>query len=177
MVAEENLKAHLLNAMQTLTAAERAILALIDENRKLRLEALTMPIGFEIEVVERLRGIERTLNRLMNRSDIEIGLETLQMINLSKIGREVTETRGAAASAKLALEKLSAKIKELADQMTSPEDQAAVDALADELDAAQADIAAAIAANPGTTGPTGTTGATGSGETGATGDTGATGPA
>lgn len=135
-----------------------------------------MPTSFENHVIDSLRRMERLLDRLMRRSGIELELETLQMINLTKISREVAETKGVAASAKVALEKLAQKIRELADQMTNPEDQAAVDALADELDGAQGTITAAIEANPGTTGGTGATGDTG-GNTGATGDTGATGPA
>lgn len=116
------------------------------------------------EVNERLIRIENWVRVLVRRSGVELEMEIKNMIDLSNIAREVAETKGVIPSVKQALEKLTAKITELSGQISNPEDQAKVDALAAELQGVQDEIAAAVAANSG---------GGGGGDTGATGSTGA----
>lgn len=116
-----------------------------------------------ISVLSSLRRIERLLRELLRAQNIELEMEYEQMLDLSNITREVEETKGGVASAKKAFELLGKKIDELKGQISNPADQAKVDELSAGLQAAQDDLAAAIAANPDAnevgTGATGSTGA------------------
>lgn len=70
------------------------------------------------------------------------------MLDLTNITREVEETKGGVASAKKAFELLGKKIDELKGQITDPDAQAKIDELSAGLQAAQDELANAIAANP-----------------------------
>jgi threonine synthase len=103
----------------------------------------------------RLARIERALHRIEHALNISTNMEIEQMIDLSRIIQEVSETRGVAASTKALVTKLKAKIEELAGQVSDPADQQKINELAAELGVANDEIAAAVAENPDTGGSTG----------------------
>jgi len=109
---------------------------------------------------ERLGRIERMvaalhpkINSLLQASDIQYFMELDQMADFKELADNVTKIKGTVASTKAFIQGLKAKIEELAAGMDDGPDQAAVVALAAELGSTEADLAAAIVANP--TPPTG----------------------
>ncbi len=90
--------------------------------------------------------VDRALVRAIDRLTAEIAelrIEVAHMsVELTRLTQEVAETQGAVQSAIALLEGLSQFIRDHVD------DPAALNQLADNLDAQQAAIAAAVAANP-----------------------------
>lgn len=104
---------------------------------------------------ERLGRLERMvgalhpkINSLLRAAEIEINLELEQMADFKDLADNVAKIKGTVASTKSFIQGLKAKIEELAAGMNDADDQAAVVALAAELGSTEAELAAAIAANP-----------------------------
>lgn len=91
-----------------------------------------------------LAGIEASL---LNLTQLVTKGNTDMSAALDRLTQEVAETKGAADSAIALLTGLGDYIR------ANVSDQAALNALADDLDAKQAEIAAAVAANPVPTAP------------------------
>lgn len=114
------------------------------------------------DIEDRLIRVERVgaalhpkVNALLRASDLEILMELEQMADFKDLADNVAKIKGTVASTKAFIQGLKTKIEELAAGMDDTQDQAAVMALAAELGSTEADLAAAIAANPDPGGSTG----------------------
>lgn len=101
------------------------------------------------EILGRLTNIERMVELLVRRSGIEMKMEVNNMINLDNITREVAETKGAVESMMVAWKAAVDKVRETAQQVNDADAQTKIEALANELEAIQNDIAQAVGHEPG----------------------------
>lgn len=96
-----------------------------------------------------LRLVLANQRKMMTALNVVTQMEYRQMADFSKLEAEVKATRGAAESTKVFVAGLEAKILELSAGMNDAEDQAKVEAFANDLAAIRATLPQAVVENPG----------------------------
>lgn len=95
------------------------------------------------------RVLNRKLDSLLSASNLTIELEIMNMADFKELADTVAKIKGTVNSSKAVISGLRARIEEMAAGFNDTADQAAIMALSAELGASEAELARAIATEPG----------------------------